>query len=258
MKRFFVSLIAAFALFVAQAAQADLTTNQLIGFGVNAAPPAGGGGLSIAATNTYTTGTATTTHPLNLPASISAGDLLLVFANFNGGPTVTDPAGWTVILGNYVGNVDEPRIYAKIASGSEGSTVTVTLNTSQRASAVSYRITGNRNGVTSSEIALSSVANASSTLTPNPPNLTPSWGSAANLWIAVGFSDSSDLVLSSYPTNYDLGQNAAIVSPANDNANSVLTASRLLTATSEDPGVFTMTAGSEEDWDAFTLAVRPQ
>lgn len=209
--------------------------------------------LAIAATNTYSKSDAgISSHPINLPAGIASGDLLLVFAVFNGGPTVTDPSGWSLLASNGASG-DAARIYAKIADGSEGATVTVTLSGNQRAHAASYRITGNRNGVTSSEIAVSTAVDAN-TATPDPPSLTPSWGSDENLWIAVDLCASSAFTFSSYPTNYSLGQLNA-QSGNNNNANAVSVAARLLTATSEDPGSFTTVTA--RDRSTYTLAVRP-
>lgn len=240
---------------VAVPAVAELQINQLNGFNVSAEAPAPpGGGLVIAATNTYAQLTTTNSHPINLPTGITSGNLLLVFAVFNGSPTVTDPSGWTVLAGQAIPTGgDILRIYAKIADGSEGATVTVTLSGNQRAHAASYRITGNRNGLTSSEIAVSAPVDAN-TASPDPPNLTPSWGSAENLWIAADLCASSAFTFSSYPTNYGLGQ-LNVQSGNNNNANAVTLAARLLTATSEDPGVFTTVTA--RDRSVYTLAVRP-
>lgn len=209
--------------------------------------------VAIAATNTYSDNTGSvSSHPINLPASISAGQLLVVFAAFHGTPTVTDPAGWTVLVSKV--NADTYRVYAKIASGSEGATVTVDLSGNARASAVSYRITGAQtvDPPTSSEISVSTAVDAS-TATPDPPNLTPSWGSAENLWVAVTFSSDGNFTFSSYPTNYTDGQQN--VQTGGGTGNAVSVASRLLTATSEDPGTFTTVTSRSRS--TYTLAVRP-
>lgn len=213
--------------------------------------------ISVAATNSYTDNTGTvSSHPLNLPSGISSGDLLLVFAAFNGLPTVTDPSGWTVLVSKT--NTDTYRIYAKIASGSEGSTVTVALSGANRAASVSYRLTGARSTIdttatSSATISISSASDAN-TATPDPPSLTPAWGSAENLWIAATFASDSSFTFSSYPTNYSLGQvNAQGGSQGNGTAVSV--ASRLLTAATEDPGTFTTVTSRTRS--TYTLAIRP-
>lgn len=231
-----------------------LTQVALAGFLINSYqsfPPAGGGaGLVIAATNTYSDNTALSSHPVNLPSGISSGNLLTMFCAFNGSPTVTDPSGWTSLVNKI--NTDTFRIYAKIATGSEGSTETVGLSSGNRASCVTYRITGNRNGVTSSEISVSSAVDAS-TATPDPPSLTPSWGSAQNYWIAVTFASDGSFTFSSYPTSYTDGQQN--VQTGSGTGNAVSIAARLLTASSEDPGTFTTVTSRTRS--TYTLAVRP-
>ncbi len=204
----------------------------------------------IATTNTYSDAVGGTSHAVNLPTGISVGDLLLIFMSINNGSTITDPSGW-VVLESHLNN-DDHRIYARIADGSEGSTVTVTLNTTKMASAVSYRITGGRNGTSSSEIAVSSAVDASTT-TPDPPNLAPSWGSDDNLWIALTLASDGNWTLSSYPTNYTLGQQN--VQTDSGAGNSVTVAARNLTASSEDPGVFTCITSRTRS--SYTLAIRP-
>jgi len=213
-------------------------------------PPAS---LAIAATNSYFDATGSTTHNVNLPSGIASGNLLMVFCEFNATSTVTDPSGWAVTLSAV--NTDTWRIYSRIANGSEGSTVAVTLSNAQRAACLSYRITGNRNGVTSSEIEVSSAVNAT-TATPDPPSLSPAWGSAENLWFAVAFvSDGNYGPVTAYPTNYSLSQ-LDQGTTTGGNGGGVTIGVRLLTASSEDPGTFTTTTSRIRS--TYTLAVRPQ
>lgn len=211
--------------------------------------------LAIGSSNTYSNNSGTVaSHPVNLPTGISAGNLLLMFFIANGSPTVTDPSGWSLLAsGATPGTYDTIRLYGKIASGSEGATETVALSANNRASAITYLVTGNRNGVTSSEIAVSAVNEQGSGINHDPPNLTPSWGSEENLWFAIAFCQDGAMTWSAYPTNYSLGQNA--VNTGSGNGNAVAAAARLLTATSEDPGAFTTVTNRQRS--SFTLAVRP-
>jgi hypothetical protein len=208
--------------------------------------------LAIADLNTYSLDSAVNSHAVNLPPNIVAGDLLLMFFVINGGPTVTPASGWTELATS--NNGDTFKIYARIADGSEGATATFTNTGNQRATAVTYRITGARtvSPPTSSEIAVSSAVQAS-TATPDPPSLTPSWGSAENLWIAVTFSTDGGFTFNSYPTDYTLGQQNVQTDGGSGNAVSV--AARLLTATSEDPGTFGTTTSRNRT--THTVAVRP-
>lgn len=245
MRKIVASVLAFWLLITAAAASGLLIDPYRYG---GSSPPTS---LAIAATNTYSDNSGLGSHPINLPAGIAAGDLLLLFVIINGAPTVTDPSGYTPLVSTQVG--DTQRVYAKIATGSEGPTETLAITGSQRVNAVSYRITGNRNGVTSSEISVSAVS-AANTATPDPPSLTPSWGSAENLWIGVTLSQDGGYTFSSYPTNYDLGQ--LNVQSSTGNGNGVSVAARLLTASSEDPGVFTTVTNRARQ--TYTLAVRPQ
>lgn len=213
--------------------------------------------LSIADTTTYSSNdVALSSHNLNLPPNISSGDLLLLFVMVHN-QTITDLSGWDVLHSAIGSGTDRSRIYAKEATGSEGSTVTLSLSGTSRASCNAYRITGWSGDLTSSGIAISSLV-AASTLTPNPPNLTPSWGSAENLWFAIDWYTDSNTTFTppgAYPTNYGLGQ-LFVKNGAGSSGQLLATAARLLTATSEDPGVFTHT-GAAKDSDAQTIAIRP-
>jgi hypothetical protein len=212
--------------------------------------------LALAASAAYNSAnTAVTTSPVTLPSGISAGNLLLMFfIKHNSTDDITGPSGWTELASCTPNGSDIAKIYAKIATGSEGSTENVTHG-SNRTAAITYCITGNRNGVSSSEVAVSTVNIDGATLSPNPPNLTPSWGSAENLWIAVAFDNDGAFTFGSYPTNYTLGNELSQHGAGAGNA--VITAARLLTGASEDPGAFTIAATSRV-WNTFTLAVRPR
>ncbi len=202
-----------------------------------------------------------TSHPVSMPATVNAGDLLLVlFSNFeasNGAATVTTPGGWSQLFSTErtaAGQGVRFGAYSISAAGTEGGT-TVDFVTSANARAVAYcwHITGWFGTVATGVEA--GVANTATTgATPDPPNLAPAWGSADNLWIACyGAAGVQSLV--SYPTNY-ADNNNFDVSGGITGTCSLACASRNLTAASEDPGVFTRSAASL-DWVANTIAVRP-
>src|SRR5580765_342760 len=95
----------------------------------------------IAAGNTSTNASGTS-HTVNLPTGIVAGNLLVVVFGGSAAATLTWPAGWTQFLtGGATGAVLNAAY--KLADGSEGSTITVTSGaTSLTSNARSYRITG--------------------------------------------------------------------------------------------------------------------
>jgi len=94
-----------------------------------------------------------TSHLINLPSGITAGNLLLLWFTMDGavGNTVTTPSDWTLMAStNAATNADFGILYCRTADGSEGSTVTITsTGTAQSSSAVCLRITGHSSTVES-------------------------------------------------------------------------------------------------------------
>lgn len=206
---------------------------------------------SIAATNT-TNGAAATNKSCNLPSGIQSGNLLLLWIRSNGADTHTTPSGWSDLVKNNTADAsdDTTSLFYKIASGSEGSTVTVNGTASLKFSSLSWRVTG------AHQTTAPNVATATGTSsTPDPPSLTPSGGTKDYLWIAIyGIEGTS--TLSSYPANYSSNQITVATSGSTAATNSRSgAAARQLNASSENPGTFT--ASASEDWTAVTVAVYP-
>lgn len=256
MKRILAPLFALCLLVSSIGARAGFVLDPFTAF-----PPASTS-LAIVSTATYNNGDATSSsHNVTLPGSLVSGNLLIVMCGINNPPTITDPGGYTVTLS--ATSTDAWRIYTKISDGTE-TTMTLALSAARAVGCASYQVSGNRNGTTSSEIAISSASNAN-TANPDPPSLTPSWGSAANLWFAISFQADSNTAITTYPTSYDFsscpggtcgqlyGSNGTGSGGAGTGA---VSSARLLTATSEDPGTFTFSNGKVRS--AYTLAVRPQ
>lgn len=94
-----------------------------------------------------------TSHVVNLPAGITAGDLLLLwFSRDNTTGAVTAPSGWTVEQGP-LSQSDQSYLFSKIADGSEGATATVLTGNSESSTAVAVRISGRVSHVSSSSVA---------------------------------------------------------------------------------------------------------
>lgn len=210
-----------------------------------------GGYPSIDATNTSTTDTRMYPHIVALPSGITDGDLLIITIGAwdyqYDDPSITWPEDWTGLMTEY----DSYRAYGvayRVADGSEGSTVTITLGADCVSAHQSFRVSAYR-GIP--EISYGGVATTS---TPDPPSLTPSWGAlSTTLWIA-GFvgGDATSASISSYPTNYTDGQFTKSADVSGYGYAS--SAERSLAASSEDPGEFTVnvTVGSR----AFTVGIR--
>ena len=222
-----------------------------------------------------TNGTVTTnasTWTLTYPTNVAAGDLLLAFIAHDGGtytgaqpipneiPGTVRPAfpsGWTVraegdtqLITNGTVIVTLAMAY-KISDGTETGNFSITINNSdtEQGGWRVFRITnwrGSSSGIT--QIFAGSSGTTSST--PNPPSLTPSWGADDTLWVAAMAADTSRTI-SVYPTSY--GTTSADVSGGNAGA-TLGVAFRSLNAASEDPGTFTISAS--DDWSACTVAIQ--
>src|SRR3972149_524792 len=187
---------------------------------------------------------------VTLPASVSAGDLCLAFHVSDSTLTRTFPSPWVEILDQATSNHNIGIAYL-IASGGE-TAVSVTKSGTERFSAIAMRITAATwHGTTAPEVAAFATGTSN---VPNPSAVNASWGSEANLFIAVGVWDSSDgaVTVSAYPTNYS----------SNNTASPVISSSGLCalgtfetTAASDDPGTFTISASDE--WMGGTVVVRP-
>ena len=97
----------------------------------------------VAATATTDYSADQTSHAINLPSGITAGDLLLLWFTMDGttGNTITTPTGWTLEEATNVASPgDLGYLFSRTADGSEGSTVTVTTSASQSSSAIALRI----------------------------------------------------------------------------------------------------------------------
>jgi hypothetical protein len=178
---------------------------------------------------------ASTTHVIDLPSGIVAGELLIVFRHGSSGDSI--PSGWTQSSGSSIGS------FWKIASGSEGATVTVTGSASARGCAIAYRVGNHGSAV---EFATASANDC--------PALSPTWGTTRNtLWFAYGgFFASGAITVSAVPANYSNGQffNSGAASAA-----SLGSGERQLKAATEDPGAFTV-AGGPTGIRVWTCAVK--
>ena len=199
----------------------------------------------IAATNISTEASAATSHDISLPASISAGDLLIVFIATDGSNTFSWPEGWTELCESNILHVSMAVAY-RAADGNEGATVVSTSTNSEKSSHAAYRITG-YDGVQE----VSAVATGQSTA-PNPASLTPSWGSADTLWIAVAAYDATSFTMGYPYADNNLWQKTM---GGGTGDCGIAVCSDELTQVSADPGAFTLNAS--EQWSAYTIAVSP-
>lgn len=173
----------------------------LPGFGLLMPGIASGPFPVVAATNHGNAGAGATSLTVPLPSGIVAGNLLLVFVSWvSSSTTLTTPTGWTAAYkDNIAGFSKNSALFYKIASGSEGASVSIAASASSLMNAISLRITGSDTAVAPAFGARATGAAAAITA----PALSPSWGSANTLWIVFsGSSLSSGGTVSSYPTGF--------------------------------------------------------
>lgn len=213
---------------------------------------AAGGFPQVAATGTpYEAGSNNTTHLVNCPAH-NAGDRLLLLMCFDGSAHAVSsisPVGgdaWTQVFD--ATNNQHTRVYEIVERGSGGSSqdVTVTLDASE-AGAAAIVVVEDHNTGQAAEVG----AQTSTSSTPNPPTMQPSWGAANNLWIAFAGWDDGTVSCSAGPTDYtgfataraNLTAGAGLAWAFHEENNS-----------QENPSAFTLSAS--ENWVAGTVAVR--
>ncbi len=195
--------------------------------------------LAVAASNNGS-GAAANTHTINLPSGIISGNLLLMLFTTFDGRAFTPPSGWTTIFSQ--SNTVTLSAAYKVADGSEGATTTcTTASTGSRSAHVTLRITGYQ------ATPQSATATGSST-GPNPPSLSPSWGTASETLFIAGFGNRATSAPSGIPANY-----ADLLSGVNGSGPVAALATRIATLSSDDPGAFTSESSS---WVAGTIAVR--
>jgi len=183
------------------------------------------------ATTATTTGTA-----MNLPASITSGNLLVlaIAHRHTTDGSVTSVAGFTEQADD--GTTSHLAIYTRTADGTEGSTVTATFGGTGHTAATCWEISGWDGFV-------ASVANVSgSPTTHDPASISTGVGSRECLMLALDASQSQTVTVSSYPSGYSNG--TSLRSAASGSALRLNSATLEVTASSEDPGAFTLSGGT--------------
>jgi len=182
-----------------------------------------------------------TSVTVNMPASVSAGELLLIIVTMTGAATApTVPTGFTENLSR-IWSAPHERLVAcaKVATGSEGgTTVQFTGLPSQSRAFVAhvYRV-ANPYGAGADSIqvgVVSSSGGSGSSGTGNPLPLAPTWGAEPTLYIAcLVASAGADIdVWGAAPSGY-----SNYTTTSQDAADRYLaTASRVAAVASEDPG----------------------
>jgi hypothetical protein len=201
-----------------------------------------------------------TSHTVNLPADIAAGNLLLIFfAEMapTSTPSTVSATGWTAVTGFRTADATpEIAIHAfyRWADGGEGSTVAFTTSVAMKTAHTSHRITGAENPATQPPEAGTGVS-GSGTDNADPPSVSGTGGSKDYLFytsvVLHGETQDPDAPPADY-TNM-VTTNTGGGGSASTNG-FIATAHRQLTAASDDPGVWTY---GNTTWATNTLVVHP-
>lgn len=141
----------------------------------------------VSATVTSMAGTGVSSLSVNLPA-YGTGDLLIMHVSHFWNVNINTPSGWTALSGDLAGGVNyRSRVFYMIATSSSGATtVTVTGASTCRMAATVNKIQA---GTFDSSVPPERASLWTNNGTPNPPTLSPSWGSMKTLWIANGSNE---------------------------------------------------------------------
>lgn len=201
-----------------------------------------------------------TNHNVTMPATVDAGDLLLVLLASDGTAGVTTPSGWTELFSTTdpdtgFGDSAEFRLgaYAKDAAGNEdGTTVNFVTSGSEPAAAHVIRVAASAwEGTISTALATATSATGENT-SPNPPTANPAWGSLDTLWVPVMGHYSTSTVTA--PANYTTNHARTMANGDDCGLASSWRATSPLVA-SEDPSSYTL--GTSRDWISNTIAIMP-
>ncbi len=187
-----------------------------------------------------------TSHVISLPSGIVDGDLLLAFYHSTADSTSVWPAGWIFVASRQQGGSGmQTEIRYRDADGTEGSTITVTSPAPEGATGHAvYRI-DTHDPANPPEATLAD----GSTVSPNPPSLTPTGGVLDYLWIAAMTINGLGSITArpgSYTDALDRTYGGGEMSSMQ----------RELNAASENPSTYTV-ATSSQPWVASTVAVFP-
>ena len=200
--------------------------------------------------------TATTAHLVDFPATVNAGDLMILIAASDNATIQTTPAGWTLLDKRTPNNQVYGGVYALDAAGTEdGGTIDVVTAAAEEMSAHMYRITGWKGSIATDVDISTFVEEATGTDAPNPASVTAGGGSDDNLWIVAVCSGDDDESVQTYSTNYGNGvsvSSGSVTASAQPRSHSCR---RELTAASDDADAWLLTGA--EQWLAWTIVVAP-
>lgn len=187
------------------------------------------------------------TYNAPLPSGIEPGELLLLVVSVGTAafsPLVQVPTGWTALynLNPTYSYLDSAAAFWRVADGSEGATVTLS---SPASGSRDWQVAAYRISAHDSQIEATAAATGSGN--PDPASLSPSWGSANNLWLTAAHVNADVYSSITVPSSYGNLLKAKVTATLG-------VARRENAASSEDPGAWSSASGAHVD---STIAVKP-
>lgn len=195
---------------------------------------------------------AVTSHTIDLPATINIGDLILVMTLRNSTAAITPPAGYSSLASATAsGSGSAYQLFYKTADGSEGgTTLTFTTSATRTTVLICYVVqVGTWQGTPEQ-----ATYNGDTGMSADPPSLTPSWGSAANLWIAA-YGGRQNASVSSWPL--PANQITRTSGSSGTGGRSMSVCSDVVSAETLDPSPFILNNAENGSKIAITTAIRP-
>jgi hypothetical protein len=201
---------------------------------------------------------ADTAHLVNMPATVNAGDLLIVaiemyFDELTGGSSITTPSGWTSkssVTQNFA-TTDSHRfaVFLKVAAGSEGGGTVdfATADATTSAAAHTWRVHAGTWGGTLADVEHNADTGGGTGSNPNVGSLSPSWG--ADVWLSMPLlgSITSGLINGCQNTFYRMKPTAAGTFSNQSSASYVHGTHTPIQAASYDPAGFRYTGSNAAD-----------
>ena len=138
----------------------------------------------------------TTSISIPTPTGTSTGDLLLVAVTVDDTTTSTSMSGFIELYQEISETFVTGSLYYRIADGTEGANLLVTLSSNNEVCAKAYRIFG-YSGVPSVEF-----ASFGNNTTQTPPQITPVGGSSDYLYLVFDHIDTTNAAINTYPNGY--------------------------------------------------------
>lgn len=201
---------------------------------------------------------AETTHTVNLPGTIRAGDVILVFIRVAVAGAIGWPdATWNELFdGSPDASDDQVAAAWRKADGTEGATISVTSGNGKFVSmAYAYRDAADPTLTPPDQAA----ATGGGGTEPDSPSLVASGGTKDYYWLSIYSMEGEQTGITAYPANYTLNQSGIVTTGTGGAVTTNCTmasAGRQVNGASENPGIWDVT-GTLDDWAAYTFAIHP-